>query len=184
MFNKLSYVINKMHNTHNFYHGKPNWEQPPNPSINCIILFTMLCKIRLVVDTSPQVSHLQLKDATTPCFVSYNWQDDSTPYLPTTTGRRLRPPILSTVAEGVLQHPIYHLPLEGGYNPLAGMLHALAPPNLPSMIIWSMTIIQQLICQFNVNRHLFEGLKHCLYTLKHIYSFNNHICSSRLFTEK
>ena len=52
------------------------------------------------------------------------------------------------------------------------------------MIIWSLTVILQSIYQLNVQGHLFEGLKHCLYTLKHISSFSSHISSSWLFIYK
>ena len=65
---------------------------------------------------------------------AYIDKDGTTPYLPTTIGRRLRPPCLSSTTERMLRHPVYQLPMEGGYNPLAGMFHALAPPNLPYII--------------------------------------------------
>ena len=48
-------------------------------------------------------------------------KDATPPYLPATTTRRLRPPSLSATTERMLQHPIYQLPLEGGYNPLVGL---------------------------------------------------------------
>ena len=56
-------------------------------------------------------------------------------YLPTTTGRRLQTLGLSVAAERMLRHHVYQLPMEGGYDPLAGMFPTLAPPNLPYMII-------------------------------------------------
>ena len=111
-------------------------------------------------------------------------KDATTPYLSATTGRMLRPPSLSATTKRMLQHPIYQLPLEGGYDPLLGLLPALAPPNHPYMIIWSLTSLLQWILQLNVQRHLFESLKHCLYTLKHISSSNSHLSSSWLFTNK
>ena len=43
-------------------------------------------------------------------------KDVITPYLPANTGRRLWPPGLSATAERILWHPIYQLPLEGGYD--------------------------------------------------------------------
>ena len=45
-------------------------------------------------------------------------KDGTTHYLPATTRRRLQPPVLSVVAERMLRHAIYQLPLEGGYYPL------------------------------------------------------------------
>ena len=44
-------------------------------------------------------------------------KDGTTPYLPTTTGRRLWPPSLSSTIERMLLHPIYQLLLEAGYDP-------------------------------------------------------------------
>ena len=49
-------------------------------------------------------------------------KDGTTPYLPTTTGRRIRPHSLSATIERMLLHPIYHQLLEGGYDPLVYQL--------------------------------------------------------------
>ena len=111
-------------------------------------------------------------------------KDGTTPYLPVTTGRMIQPPILSVVSERMLWHLVYQLPLEGGYDPLIGMLLALAPPSLPYMIIWSLTYVHLWIIKLNVKRCLFEILKPCLYTLKRISSSNSHVSSSWLFTNK
>ena len=62
-------------------------------------------------------------------------KDGISPYLPATTGRRLRPPVFSATINRMLLHPIYQLQLEGGYDPLASLLLSLAPLNLPHMII-------------------------------------------------
>ena len=66
----------------------------------------------------------------------------------------------------MLLHPIYQLQLEGGYEPLAILLLSLAPPYLPHMIIWSLTVLKS-IYQLNVHRQIFEGINYCLNTLKH-----------------
>ena len=42
---------------------------------------------------------------------------------------------LTATTEKILWHPIFQLPLEGGYNPLAGMQPALAPPYHPNMFL-------------------------------------------------
>ena len=68
------------------------------------------------------------------------------------------PLVLSDATERILRHPIYQLPLKGGYDPLIILLLTLEPPNLPHMIIWSLTVLQ-LIYQLKVQRHLFKGLK-------------------------
>ena len=44
-------------------------------------------------------------------------KDGFTPYLPATTGRRLQTPSFISCYSKMLQHPIYKLLLEGGYNP-------------------------------------------------------------------
>ena len=49
-------------------------------------------------------------------------KDTTTPYLPTTTGRRLRPSSLSSTTERMLIHHIYQQQLEGGYDPLVYQL--------------------------------------------------------------
>ena len=97
-------------------------------------------------------------DATTPKFFSYNWR--------------------------MHQHLVYQQQLEGGYNPLASLFPALAPPNHPCMIMWSLTSVHLWIFQLNVQIHLFEILNNYLYTLKCISSSNSHVSSSWLFTKK
>ena len=77
-------------------------------------------------------------------------KDSTTPYLSATTRRRLRPHGLSATTERMLRHPIYQLSLEGGYDPLARMLPALAPTNHPNMIILSLTYVHIWIFQLNV----------------------------------
>ena len=52
------------------------------------------------------------------------------------------PLVLSFAADRMLIHSIYQQLLEGGYDPLSSLLLALAPPNLPHMIIWSLTVLQ------------------------------------------
>ena len=54
-----------------------------------------------------------------PCFYRH---DGITPYLLATTGRRLWPFGLSATTKRMLRHPIYQLPLEGGYDPLVYQL--------------------------------------------------------------
>ena len=104
-------------------------------------------------------------------------KDATTPYLLTTTRRRLRPPGSSATIERMLRHPIYQRPMEGGYDPHAGLFTALAPPNHPYMIIQSLTFVHLWIFQLNVQRPLFEILNPFLYTLKRISSFNIHVSS-------
>ena len=70
-------------------------------------LYLQYCKLQLVGYFKPQVSQLQLKDATTPWFLSA-----TTPFLPATTGRRLQPHDLSATTERMLRKPIYHQLLE------------------------------------------------------------------------
>ena len=45
-------------------------------------------------------------------------KDGTTPYLPTTTGRMMQPPVLSATTHMMLLHLILQLLLQGGYNPL------------------------------------------------------------------
>ena len=141
----LKHKINKIHRTSHLS-WNPNWENQKHFLLLQNYICNCFCKLQLAENIDPQVSHIQLKDATTPCFVSYNWQDDSTPYLPTTTGRRLWTPSLSATTERMLWHHVYQLPLEGGYDPLAFMLSSLVPLNLPYMIIWFMIVLHQSIC--------------------------------------
>ena len=94
------------------------------------------------------------------------------------------PLVLSAATERMLWHLIYQLPLEGGYDHLAWKLPSLAPPYHSYLIIWSLTALHQSIYQLNVQRRLFRGLNHCLYTLKHISSFNIHLYLLWLFTDK
>ena len=49
-------------------------------------------------------------------------KDGITPYLPATTWRMLRAHGLSSTTERMPRHPIYQLPLEGGYDPLVYQL--------------------------------------------------------------
>ena len=80
-------------------------------------------------------------------FLAFTDKDGITPYLPATTGRSLRPLDLSATTERMLQHPINQLPLERAYDPLAGLLSSLAPPNHPYMIIPSLSYVHLWISQ-------------------------------------
>ena len=77
-------------------------------------------------------------------------KDGITPYFPSITGRRLRPPGLSTTTEMMLRHPIQKQLLEGGYNPIAGMYLSLAPPYHTNMFLSNFQIFLclQLCHQF------------------------------------
>ena len=74
----------------------------------------------------------------------------------------------------MIQHPIFHPLLEGGYNPLAGLHPSLAPPYLPYLIFSS--ILSLIILHFiglyillvlhwsRLLRHISSTLNFCLNT--------------------
>ena len=82
---------------------KPNWENHQHFLLLQNYIYNGVCKLSLAGDKNPQVSQLQLKDATTPWFFpAPTNKDATTPYLPATIGRRLRPPGLLAIAERML----------------------------------------------------------------------------------
>ena len=98
------------------------------------------------------------KEAMTLGFINFYWNDAATPYLPSTTRRRLRPPCRHVACPSASQPPLYD--------------------NLISYLSTSIDL------PIKCTKKLIKGLNHCLYTLKHISSSNSHVSSSWLFTNK